>query len=79
MRSATTARSRPRRSAWSARGAAAVEMQAAALFAAGPRLGVATACLLVVTELADGADPIADDRLERRALEAARLAVRALA
>ena len=50
-------------------------MQAAALLAAGPRLGVATACLLVVTELADGDDPIGDDRLAQRALEAARLAV----
>jgi uridine phosphorylase len=32
-------------------GAAAVEMEAAALFALGPRLGVSTACLLVVSDV----------------------------
>ena len=36
---------------WTEAGAAAVEMEAAALFALGPRLGVAVACLLVVSDV----------------------------
>jgi uridine phosphorylase len=46
----------PRRpsAAWSRRGATAVEMEAAALFALGPRLGVATACLLTVSDVFEG-------------------------
>ncbi len=36
--------------AWLGRGAVAVEMQAATLFALGSRLGVATACLLAVSD-----------------------------
>jgi len=35
---------------WLSRGAVAVEMQAAALFALGSRLGVATACVLAVSD-----------------------------
>jgi uridine phosphorylase len=42
--------SHQRSAAWSRRGAAAVEMEAATLFALGPRLGVATACLLAVSD-----------------------------
>jgi uridine phosphorylase len=39
---------RPRR--WAAEGASAVEMEAAALFALGPRIGVSVACALVVSD-----------------------------
>jgi len=35
---------------WRARGAVAVEMEAASLFALGERLGIATACLLAVSD-----------------------------
>jgi uridine phosphorylase len=68
-----------RRREWLERGAIAVEMEAAALFAAGARLGVATACVLVVTELARGGDRIGDDELAQPTLEAARIAAVALA
>ena len=68
-----------RRRDWRDRGAIAAEMAAAALFAAGPRLGVATAGILVVTELAGADDRIGDDELAERALEAARFAAGALA
>ena len=36
--------------AWVSRGAVAVEMEAATLFALGRRLGVATACVLAVSD-----------------------------
>jgi uridine phosphorylase len=41
---------RPRADAWLRRGAVAVEMEAATLFALGSRLGVATACVLAVSD-----------------------------
>jgi uridine phosphorylase len=41
---------RPRADAWLRRGAVAVEMEAATLFALGGRLGVATACVLAVSD-----------------------------
>ena len=41
---------RARAEAWRRRGAAAVEMEAATLFTLGARLGVATACLLAVSD-----------------------------
>lgn len=41
---------RPRADAWLRRGAVAVEMAAATLFALGSRLGVATACVLAVSD-----------------------------
>jgi uridine phosphorylase len=41
---------RPRAGAWRERGAVAVEMEAAALFTLGRRLGVAAACLLAVSD-----------------------------
>jgi len=37
--------------AWSTQGAAAIEMEAATLFTLGQRLGVAVACLLIVTDV----------------------------
>jgi len=48
-------------------GAGAVEMETAALFALGPRVGVAVACLLVVTDIFPGGERrrIADEELER--------------
>lgn len=54
------------RERWRRAGARAVEMEAAALFALGPRVGVAVAALLVVTDLLgeQGRERIADDRLE---------------
>lgn len=44
----------PRPQAWRDRGAVAVEMEAAALFTLGRRIGVATACLLTVSDLFEG-------------------------
>ncbi|MGH2923084.1 MAG: purine-nucleoside phosphorylase, partial [Solirubrobacterales bacterium] len=54
----------PRRG-WVEAGAAAVEMEAAALFALGPRLGVSVACLLVVSDVHGdrGRERIDDDAL----------------
>jgi uridine phosphorylase len=46
--------SRPRPQAWRDRGAVAVEMEAATLFTLGRRIGVATACLLTVSDLFEG-------------------------
>jgi uridine phosphorylase len=45
----------PRRG-WIEAGATAVEMEAAALFALGPRVGVAVACLLVVSDVFPGGE-----------------------
>jgi uridine phosphorylase len=45
----------PRRG-WIEAGAAAVEMETAALFALGPRVGVAVACLLVVSDVFPGGE-----------------------
>jgi uridine phosphorylase len=42
------------RKRWIAAGAGAVEMETAALFTLGPRLGVAVACLLVVSDVFPG-------------------------
>jgi Uridine phosphorylase len=41
---------RARAEAWRRRGAVAVEMEAATVFTLGRRLGVATACILAVTD-----------------------------
>jgi purine-nucleoside phosphorylase len=63
---------RQRSAAWSRRGAAAIEMEAATLFALGPQLGVATACLLAVSDtFEDGARVRIDD--EQLAEAAARM------
>jgi uridine phosphorylase len=55
------------REGWVAAGAAAVEMECAALFALGPKLGVATAALLVVSDTFEGGERtrIADETLAR--------------
>ncbi len=44
---------RAREQAWRAAGAAAVEMEAAALFAVGARAGIPVACVLAVSDLID--------------------------
>lgn len=54
-----------RRGGWRRAGAEAVEMEACALFTLGPRLGVAVACLLVVSDVFPGG--------ERRRIEPERL------
>jgi uridine phosphorylase len=54
------------REGWIERGAAAVEMEAATLFTLGPRVGVAVACLLVVTDVFPGGERV---RIEPEALE----------
>jgi uridine phosphorylase len=61
---------------WSRRGALAVEMAAAALFAAAPRCGVAVASLMVVTDSEDGA--IDDDSLAEASARMGRVALAAL-
>jgi len=69
-----------RRREWIDAGAVAVEMQAATLFALGARLGVAIACLLVVSDLAgERGRQLGEAELEAAALAGARLAERALA
>jgi purine-nucleoside phosphorylase len=62
---------------WARRGAAAVEMASAALFATGPRCGVAVAALLVVADA--GEEAIDAERLEQASAEMGGLAVEALA
>jgi uridine phosphorylase len=58
----------PRLNDWRKRGAVAVEMEAAALFTLGGRLGVATACLLAVSDTFEGGRR---QRIEDEALAAA--------
>ena len=65
------------RERWLAGGAVAAEMQTAALFAAGARLGVSVAALLVVTGGADGREGDSA-ALEEAASAAGALAARAL-
>lgn len=54
------------RERWIAAGAGAVDMETAALFALGPGLGVAVACLLVVSDVFGGGERT---RIEEGALE----------
>jgi len=61
---------------WAERGAAALEMASAALFAAGPRCGVAVAALLAVTDIEGEA--IGDEDLPEASLRMGRLAAAAL-
>ena len=61
---------------WARRGAEALEMAAAALFAAGPRCGVAVASLLAITEV-DG-EAIEDEQLDQASARMGRLALAAL-
>jgi uridine phosphorylase len=66
--------------AWRRRGAVAVEMEAATVFTLGHRLGVATGCVLVVSDtFEDGKrSRIADDDLARAAERMGALAAAAL-
>jgi uridine phosphorylase len=61
---------------WARRGAEALEMATAALFAAGPRCGVAVAALLAVAD-ADG-EATEDEPLQEASLRMGRLAAAAL-
>jgi uridine phosphorylase len=65
---------------WRERGAAVVEMEAATLFALGEKLGVATACALVVSDTfgEQGRSRIADDDLADAVERMGRLAAAAL-
>jgi uridine phosphorylase len=68
-----------RRREWLDAGAVAAEMQAAALFALGARVGVAVAWLLVVTDLdSEHRDRIGEAELESASLDAATVAASAL-
>jgi uridine phosphorylase len=53
------------------------DMQTAALFSAGRRLGIALAAVLIVTD-SEGYEPIDDERLAERAALASQAALRAL-
>jgi uridine phosphorylase len=66
--------------AWRRRGAVAVEMEAAALFTLGHRLGVATACVLVVSDTFEDGERsrIEDDDLAKAAERMGALAAGAL-
>jgi uridine phosphorylase len=61
---------------WAERGAAALEMASAALFAAGPRCGVAVAALLTVADVEGEA--IGDEDLQESSLRMGRLGAAAL-
>ncbi len=67
--------------AWKRAGAAAVEMEAAALFTLGRRLGVDVACLLVVSDVTEGSQRrrIDDEALTDAAERMGRAAAAALA
>jgi uridine phosphorylase len=69
------------RQGWVDAGAAAVEMEAAALFALGPRVGVAVACLLVVSDVFPGGERrrIGDEQLLEAAQAMGEAAAKALA
>ena len=66
---------------WRDRGAVAVEMEAATLFTLGPRIGVATACILAVTDTFAGGQRrrINDESLETAAESLGAAAAAALA
>jgi uridine phosphorylase len=64
---------------WASQGALAAEMQAAALFALGARLGVAVACLLVVADVQAGPSGDADEeKLAEASIRAAEIGSAAL-
>jgi len=69
-----------RENEWRAAGAAAVEMEAAALFAVGERLGVAVACVLAVSDVLEecSRERIAEPDLHEAAEAMGRLAASAL-
>ena len=68
------------RRAWADQGAEVVEMEAAPLLALGPRLGVAVACLLVVSEVRRDGERVRidDEALAAAAGEMGRVAAAAL-
>jgi purine-nucleoside phosphorylase len=66
---------RPKRK-WADRGAAALEMTCAALFAAGPRCGIAVAALVAVSDA--GGEAIAEEQLQEASVRMGRLALAAL-
>jgi uridine phosphorylase len=72
---------RARADAWRRRGAVAVEMEAATMFTLGRRLGVATACVLAVSDTFEGGERrrIADEDLTAAAERMGSLAAAALA
>ena len=65
---------------WRDRGAVAVEMEAASLFALGARLGMAIACVLVISDIVgpDRRARITDEELEHAAIGAASAAAAAI-
>ena len=69
------------RERWAAAGAQVVDMETAALFALGPRVGVATAALLIVSDVFPGGERlrIGDDALAQSVEAMARAAAGALA
>jgi uridine phosphorylase len=71
---------RARADAWRRRGAVAVEMEAATIFTLGRRLGIATACLLAVSDtFEDGSrSRISDERLAEAAERMGSIAAAAL-
>jgi DeoD family purine-nucleoside phosphorylase len=71
----------PRADAWRRRGAVAVEMEAATLFTLGARLGIATGCLLAVSDTFPGGrrERIDDDELAAAAQRMGAIAAAALA
>ncbi|MGZ5321642.1 MAG: phosphorylase family protein [Solirubrobacterales bacterium] len=68
------------RERWTAAGAQAVDMETAALFALGPRMGLATAALLVVSDVFPEGERlrVGDEQLARAAEEMGRAAAAAL-
>ena len=66
-----------RRASWRSRGAAAVDLSAAAMFAVGARVRIALACALVVAEAE--AKALDEALLDERLLDAARAAATVLA
>jgi uridine phosphorylase len=69
-----------RADAWARRGAVAVEMEAATIFTLGLRLGVATGCVLVVSDTFEGGtrNRIEDDDLAKAAERMGAVAAEAL-
>ena len=72
---------RARADAWLRRGAVVVEMEAASLFTLGERLGVATACVLAVSDTFEDGERrrIEDERLAEAAARMGSVAAAALA
>ena len=68
------------RERWTAAGAQAVDMETAALFALGPRMGVATAALVVVSDVFPEGERlrVGDEQLARAVEEMGRAAAAAL-